>query len=322
MDRKLLSLFLGSMLFGACGNGAQEVSVVHNDAKMVLQDNAHVQPAVVEIMSLLGCSQVSTRVDQFVETLAPRFTRKRDQERWDLHDNVDEVVKNKVLDKFEQLGLLQTVVPTGKSYDYIVVLGGALISMRKRFAYVKQIWEQGVRATSIVFLTSLRPLEQFEDAAALNDRQQTILPIKESWQPPAHNPVDEFGLMQELWRQAELPAELAALPCEVVDTPQKTWPDGTVHRANTGDTMECWLNKKPKPGRCLFISNQPYVGYQSAVIRRWMPANFSVETVGPDAPRDKQKVSVLIDSLFRWLAFEAFHCKLWDEKTLEAYLKQ
>ncbi len=323
MNKKLLLfLVLPALLSACCGNLEKTRSVVHPDAQGVLRDNAHVHSAAVEIMQLLGCADIPTQVDKFVELLAPKFARKRDQERWEMQDNLEASVKDKVLDKFDELGFLKTVAPRERTYEYIVVFSGTLNSMRRRFAYVKQLWQAGVRAKSVVFLTGDRLLVPFEDLDSLNDRQQTLLPIKKSWQPLEKLPINETALMQELWGQADLPADLAALPCQVVDTPQRTWPDGTVHRPNTGDTLEWWMKSKPVPGRSLFISNQPYVGYQGAVARRWVPENFLIETVGPEASRDRQKVSVLVDTLFRWLAFEAFHCKLWDEKTLEAHLKQ
>ena len=46
------------------------------------------------------------------------------------------------------------------------------------------------------------------------------------------------------------------------------------------------------------------------------------EPVGSAADRDRNNVSVLVDLLLRWLAFEAYLNGLWDEQILESYLKQ
>lgn len=321
MCRKILGLVLAIAVFSACGNNAQEVAVRSHDLE-ILQDKIQVKSAAVDIMRLLGCVDVPARVDQFVTQLSPKFIRKPGEERWGLKDELDLPLKNKIWGKFEELGFFDAIAPREQSYEYIVVLGGALSSMRKRLGYVKQLWEQGIRTKSLVFLTGDRVLESFENAEVLNDRTQVILPIQASWQASTQHPVNEPELMKEIWLQAELPIDLAALPCQIIIAPQRPWPDGSLHRPNTGDTLEWWVKDNPAPGRALFISNQPYIGYQDAVIRRWMPTSFSVETVGPEVARDSQKVSLLIDTLLRWLAFEAFHCKLWDEQKLELYLKQ
>jgi hypothetical protein len=179
-----------------------------------------------------------------------------------------------------------------------------------------------VRCKQVIFLTSERPLVAFENRAALADRAQTVLPIRTDWQEPAQMPTKEHEMLPIVWDQAELPADLKALPRHIVVSTMKTYPDGTTRRAHTGDTVEDWVAQKPQPGSCLFISNQPYVGYQGGIARRLMPKEFSIEIVGA-APRSEQKsVSVLVDTLLRWLAFEARLAGLWSDATLQSYLNQ
>jgi hypothetical protein len=71
-------------------------------------------------------------------------------------------------------------------------------------------------------------------------------------------------------------------------------------RATTRDTIREWLSEKPIPGKCLAISNQPYVEYQQAVTVRLLPEDFSLEAVGP--PIDgTPSVAILLDTLGRLL---------------------
>ena len=317
----LLSLIV--VITSGCLVGGNRVKPPHKEAQRIVQPNGNVQPGVAEIMHILGCEHVPLRVDEFVKELAGQFTRKRGMERWHVTSEYTPEVAQKVLQQFDQLGFFKEIEPTSRSYDYLVVLGATLSRVRTRIAYLKELWERGVRGKKVIFLSGDRPLEPFEGLDQLNDREQTALPIKKEWQEAIQPLPNEAAMMKAVWEQAVLPPELAALPLEVIDTPQQTWPDGTKQRPNTGDTVIHWMKTKPQPGSCLFISNQPYVGYQGAVLHRWMPASFTVETVGSaSSPAKASSVGVLVDSLLRWLAFEAFHCGLWDEKTLEVYLKQ
>lgn len=46
------------------------------------------------------------------------------------------------------------------------------------------------------------------------------------------------------------------------------------------------------------------------------------EPVASAADRYRNNGSTVVNSLLRWLAFEAYLNGLWDEQTLESYLKQ
>ena len=87
-------------------------------------------------------------------------------------------------------------------------------------------------------------------------------------------------MMSMVYEQVEMPDEMRKCQLAVISSPQITKPEGTVRRATTGDTIIDWHKTKPQPGTCLFISSQPYVKYQDAVIQSLLPQNFIVETVG------------------------------------------
>jgi hypothetical protein len=77
--------------------------------------------------------------------------------------------------------------------------------------------------------------------------------------------------------------------------------NGTLRRPNTQDTIDEWLRSyNPQPGSILALSNQPYIGYQDAVLRKALPKTFDVETVG-NACSNNTKSTVIIDSLARWI---------------------
>lgn len=312
-------IILGCFLSG-CSVGTSTIE--EHSFSRILQANNHVKPEVVAIMKMLGFEDVPTRVDAFTGKFFLTFARKRNVERWHLQDEMDLTLKAKILDLFEKLGYFNLLEPQKKTYDYIVVLGATLQRIRIRLATLKKYWERGIRCKKIIFLTGARPLEPFEGADLLADFKQTILPIKENWQLPTEYPQTEAEIFMAIWNQAQLPEDLAAIEIECVDTPMQKWPDGKIQRPNTGDIVKQWLSRNPTPGDCLFISNQPHVGYQDALIRRFISKDFLVEAVGLEVKKEDQTVSILLDALVRELAIEAVLCGLWNEETLESYLKQ
>lgn len=317
--------FLFITLSGCWSSNGKD-QTIHHDALKVLDENANIRPEIKKIMEALGHPNAPERVDLFVKKFFPLLAKKRNVKRWNLQDSCTAHNKKIIQGEFESLGFFDEIAPRKKEYDYFVVLGASINNIRIRLAYLKKVWETGVKAKRIVFLTGERGLEPFEGPEELANRLQTILPIRSTWHAPIEHPKYETELMHCLWLQAELPEALAKLPLDIVNTPEQVWPDGSIHRPNTGDTAVAWLKQNPRPGNCLVISTQPYVGYQGAVMRRWIKPPFKIETVGAGVKKTEREnnrsVSVLIDSLIRQLLFESFHCKFFDEKTLEAYLKQ
>lgn len=315
---------IGLFFTQACISSTKE-KLVHADAQMLLEQNGFIKQELLDLASLLTQEKIDQmRVDAFVEKYYRRFTRKNDAtERWEIpQSRQGDQLRSTIISHFEKLAFFSQIKPKKNNYDYIVVLGATLQSMRLRLGYAKKLWEQGVRAKRIVFLVGDRPLNSFEGPQELADFKQDILPIKKDWHASGSHPGLESELIKELWEQAELPAQLEALPVDLVSAPIQRWPDGSLHRPHTGNTVDEWMVRSPAPGSCLFISNQPFIGYQSAVVRRTMKPGFEIETVGPMAASGTVNVGVLVDSLFRRLAFEAFHCGFINDEKLESYLKQ
>ena len=71
-------------------------------------------------------------------------------------------------------------------------------------------------------------------------------------------------------------------------------------RPNTADTIKLWMHANPEPGLSLIISSQPYVHYQDAVLRAYLPAEFTLEVVGKKA-RSVVSDGKHLDNLARWL---------------------
>ena len=109
----------------------------------------------------------------------------------------------------------------------------------------------------------------------------------------------ETQLMLQFW-QRQAPDALKKLPFTLIDTPGKKNKEGCFSRPTTKDTVLKWLSFSPRPGKCLFISSQPFIGYQHSVISTYLPKNFCAETVGSYREKDLP-LSVYLDNLSRWL---------------------
>ena len=123
---------------------------------------------------------------------------------------------------------------------------------------------------------------------------------KKNWQLTGPLPKTEIDMMEMVYDQMDLPS----IEHIFVGTPLIPMTDGKTRNPATADIIQSWLNQKPQAGRYLFISTNPFVGYQDAAIRQCLPKEFTFETVGTAAHPDV-KLSVHLDNLARWLYQES-----------------
>ena len=234
------------------------------------------------------------------------FIRPANKERYQLGDAyADRRAEFEPL--LDILGMLGEVKPQRSSYDYVLINGGTIDSMRERLAYLCDLWQQGVRFNNLVLLSGERPLfADIETDDVLEGKHQTILPVRADWQwNAAKKPKTEMEALQMIYQQAQLPMGFRDIPVIAVLSPMKKDVQGVLRRPTTKDTYEQWMALKPQPGTCLLISSQPFVGYQDVVARCVIPTAFTLETVGPKSNEKNGKISVMLDSLARWLYQEA-----------------
>lgn len=255
---------------------------------------------VTLVKSISGLEVHDYSLQQLVDYTQQEWLRKPGTERWQMQEIAALNNKEAVMQSLQKLELFKTIAPTKKQYAYCIVFGSAAKSMRKRIAFAFALHKQGIHCTHYIFLGGKRPLDpKQESKEVLLDRNNKELPVRASWQEPQELPTNETELIKFLINQAEIPAGLNANDFVFVDAPMKTNPNGTTARPTTGDTLHHWLATNPTPGNCLFISSQPYVGYQDSVARTYIPAEFSIETVGTAV--EEESISVLLDTIARWL---------------------
>ncbi len=131
------------------------------------------------------------------------------------------------------------------------------------------------------------------------DTSRSKVPCKKNW-TLSHLPTTETAMIHMVFEQSIVPDAWHDIPIIFIDTPQKE-ERGTWVRPNTIDTIYHWLSTQPSPGLVLAISEQPSIGYQDTLLRRFLPASFTIETIGPALSASQNKPEILIGTIGWWL---------------------
>ena len=239
-----------------------------------LQERRIEPQALSELAITLG---ISPEQDLIAET-QKQWLRKPGQERWELAELSPEQ-KFFVLNWAKEQGLFEAWKPICASYDKALILGATTSHMQMRLDYLKQLWDQGIRFREIVWLTGDRPLDSRVDG--LLERAST-----------------ESAAGHIIWEETSLPEEMRSLPVVFIAVPMKGQ-----QRPNTQDTIIAWLKIAPQPCRALFVSDQPFCGYQYSVINSILPNSYLFDVVGSGAEPESHPAAaaITLDSIARWI---------------------
>lgn len=291
-------LFLAlSSIFMLNGCSAVEQKSIEHAQK---SKDAIISQPLLEILEITGVKHDGT-LGGVVAATQKTWLRQPGKERWEMGEQY-EPLSEKLLPYFEQMNLLHEVKPSAPLYDYVLLNGSTVPTMRERLAFLFKLYNEGFRFKKMVIFLGDRPLDPVkEPETILFDRKNGVLPIRDDWKEPGQYPKTESAAGHMLMDQAMLPAGFKeSVEIEFVDTPMQKAGDGSMRRPNTGDTVNQWLLTNPKPGTALSVSSQPYVNYQHAVLKTLLPETFILYTVGGGA---KQPIHVgnFLDNLARWL---------------------
>lgn len=204
--------------------------------------------------------------------------RSGNKERWEvspltwMSKNID-----KNFSQLETLGFINAIKPTLSTVDAVCILGSTKNSMQQRLDYAETLLQQGIAAKAVILLSgerfvtqevdgSLQELQAMGKQLGINDWKQ----------------LTETNILAYLYEMA--PLHKRALPTYVIDTPK-----GDLPRPTTQSTLwelVQWLKSHPEIKSILFISNQPYVCYQKAIIQSVLQEKgitLSIDVVGPAA---------------------------------------
>jgi hypothetical protein len=243
-----------------------------------IQDRKIDPTALSQLRSALD---IPSDADIVIET-QKRWLRKPNQERWEIAE-ISPDQRLFVLNWATEQGLFAPWKPALKEYDKALILGATTSRMQMRLDYLKQLWDEGTRFNEIVWLTGDRPLDKRVDG--LTNR--------------CSNESEAAHILRE---EASLPEEMRSLPVVFVAVPMKI-EGSSQKRPNTEDTIVAWLKLSPEPCKALFVSDQPFCGYQFASLKANLPEAFLFDLVGQgvDSTSHPAAAAITLDSIARWI---------------------
>jgi 3-dehydroquinate dehydratase len=207
------------------------------------------------------------------------IVRKGTQERWDVKSaDWMEQDKDSTLQDLKKLGVVNAISPRSQKVDAVCILGATKVRMEDRIRYLESLMQSGLQFKSLILLTGERYVTKDIDAA-----EQELAAIAEKFQVENWQALTEKHLMQDLYDRSNL----ASFPAHVIDTPRGDLPRATTY--TTVMDLIGWLKEHPEIKNIIFISNQPYVKYQYAIIDaifREQKSAVSFEVVGSAANTD------------------------------------
>lgn len=213
----------------------------------------------------------------WVQMTQTAFTKRQGtQERWELKPSTWlQGNPAEILSALEILGMTEAVKPTLEHPDVLCVLGATLGPMTRRLHYAKSLLENAtLDAKHLVLLAGERPVTINVDGS-----RELLEAIAKNHGIHLRD-LTETHLIQEAYKHVGMPQTLAL---SVIDTPAGHLPRPTTE--TTVIKLSEWLREHPQYTSISFVSNQPHVYYQAAVIqdvlRRQGLSAIKVDVIGP-----------------------------------------
>ncbi len=197
---------------------------------------------------------------EFVTLTQERFSlRTGTQERWEvkpakwMETNIDRNAR-----ELTALGLTAPIMPEFYDADVTCILGATATRMQTRIDYAARLLNNNSFKTKYLVLLAG---ERYVTAAMdLDGTPQDLSVLAKKLNKPVAQ-LTETDLLVNIYQQSSI--------YEKYDTSIIDVQRGDMPRPTTESTVQefiKWLSEQPNIKRIVFVTNQPYVGYQSAVI--------------------------------------------------------
>lgn len=230
-------------------------------------------------------SQLADDILTMVTKTQAAFTLRHEKlERWEIEpspwmtDHTDEHIQSLSL-----LGFTDALYPRTHAADIVCILGSTREDLINRIAYTNTLIEDGFQAKMLVLLTGERLVTKNTPERIVDGTEEELSLIAREYQLDSWQKVTETHLMLSLYNTSPLPRK--QIPCYTINTPARSLP-----RPNTLTTISellTWLQDHPRTQNILFISDQPLINYQYALIRsvfHLQKKNITLNVVGPAIP--------------------------------------
>lgn len=214
---------------------------------------------------------------KFLQFTQQHFTiRKGNQERWEVNSS-DWMKRDQaeILAAIQELGVTKAVTPINSRPDVICVLGARTSTMENRLAYTAELYnKKKLQAKHLVLLVGERNV-----TVGIDGNEQELSMIAKKYKTKIGR-LTETHMMNELYQNSSL---FGKMPTDIIDTPA-----GNLPRPTTETTLKefcLWLKKHPDVKSVTFVSNQPHIQYQEAVIAevlRHQTQHIQFEVIGSE----------------------------------------
>lgn len=234
-------------------------------------------------------TQLLEDILNFVQQLQKHFVLKsNNQERWETQASVwMEKEKQNIIINAKELDIIEKVSSRFKQTDAICILGSTLGSMQKRINYAAEaVGKKELTTKNIILLAGERKV-----STKVDGDEQSLLQIAKKYNIDDLNKLTETHLIKFAYDNSNLRNKIQTV---VIDTPA-----GNLSRPTTETTLKelmKWLDKHKNIEKITFVSNQPYIKYQEAIITQIIMnsnPNIIFEVIGPQIRDDIEPLKVL-----------------------------
>lgn len=291
MNTKVYIIFLGYVFSSLLFSEEKSSLKASGLNEKILQNDLSITQPIRRILYTLGIA-CDYDLKSVVEITQKKWLRKN--ERW----QAEEVDKKKTdfIYQLKEAGMVDQILPRKKEYDYCLVLGALYPSFVSRLQYLIDKWEKGVRFKTLVFLGNERLLDYEREKSLL--LKSSNKKIREKVQLKL--PQNEIEMMKFVFENENIPQQMKMVDILFINSPMEL---GLSFSSGVDSVIKWREEKKPSPGSCLVVSNQPFVGYQESIVRSVLGRDFAIEAIGERAA-DDTKISIYLDTIARWLQQE------------------
>ncbi len=250
---------------------------------------------ITDISKLLKHEEKSSEdvlknIIEFVELTQKHFTiRTGTQERWDVKESdwmKLESDQPQILEALKKLGITNEVLPAFHNRDVICVLGARKSAMKIRLIFAENLYaENKLSSKELALLAGERYITFDKNGVSIDGTKEELSTLAKKLDKPITT-LTETDLIQSLYEQYAI--KLKKLPVTIIDTPKGDLPRPTTE--TTVLELINWLKTHPEFTLITFVSNQPHVEYQKAVIAKTFRQNgimnIKLEFIGPEFSPD------------------------------------
>ncbi|BDB96131.1 hypothetical protein [Candidatus Hydrogenosomobacter endosymbioticus] len=199
-------------------------------------------------------------ITKVVEATKTHFTlRSGNQERWEVSPQEWMLQnKEKIISDLKTLGFISAISPRHKYTDAVCILGASAQRMEYRIRYANFLIGSGMKVRSVILLAGERYATKGIDGS-----QESLSEVARKFGLNDWKKVTETHLIQYIYSKSALNSRKDIF-VHVIDTPRRDLPRPTTQ--TTIMELIKWLKSHREVQDIVFVSNQPYVKYQKAVI--------------------------------------------------------